>query len=113
VTYKYTKIRANQGHSIDVDVELKEARPPEYLYHGTVDRFINSIKAEGLKHQSRIYVHLSADKNTALKVGGRRGKPVILLIDADKMYADGYKFYLSENGVWLTDCVPAEYLQLI
>jgi len=105
-----TKIRANQGHSVKVDVELKEVQPPEYLYHGTVERFIGSIKTDGLRPQSRLHVHLSSDEETAVKVGIRRGKPVILTVNAGKMSADGYIFYLSENGVWLTEHVPTEYL---
>ena len=106
----FTKIRANQGHSVKVDVELKEAEPPAVLYHGTVSRFVRGIRNEGLKPQSRLYVHLSADRETAAKVGSRRGAAVILVINAYKMHEDGYKFYLSENGVWLTDAVPAAYI---
>ena len=106
----YTKIRANQGHSVKVDVELREAEPPDILYHGTAEKFMESIKAEGLKAKTRLYVHLSADEETAVKVGRRHGVPRVLLIDAGKMYADGFKFYLSENGVWLTESVPAEYV---
>ena len=106
----YTKIRANQGHSVAVDVELKEAQPLSVLYHGTVSKFVGAIRKEGLKAQSRLYVHLSADRETAIKVGSRRGTPVVLVINAIKMHQDGYIFYLSENGVWLTDSVPAEYI---
>lgn len=106
-----TKIRANQGHSVKVDVELKECQPPDVLYHGTAERFISSIKAEGIKSKSRLYVHLSSDESTAVKVGSRHGAPRVLLIDAAKMYVDGFRFYLSENGVWLTENVPAEYLR--
>jgi putative RNA 2'-phosphotransferase len=106
-----TKIRANQGHSVQVDVELKEAHPPAVLYHGTAERFISSIKSNGLQPQTRLHVHLSADEDTAVKVGRRHGKPVVLIIDAAKMSAGGFKFYLSENGVWLTEHVPAEYLK--
>ena len=107
----FTKIRANQGHSVKVDVELKEAQPPDVLYHGTAERFIESIKAAGLKPQGRLHVHLSSDKETAVKVGRRHGKPAVLIIDAGRMYADGFKFYLSENGVWLTERVPVEYVK--
>jgi putative RNA 2'-phosphotransferase len=106
----YTKIRANQGHSVSVDIEMAEKEPPEVLYHGTAYRFINSIKAEGLKPKSRLYVHLSADTETAVNVGKRHGSPVVLTIDTAKMHEDGYKFYLSENGVWQTLAVPAEYI---
>lgn len=105
-----TLIRANQGHSVSVDVELKEAKPPEILYHGTAERFMESIRQEGLRSMSRLYVHLSKDEATALKVGARHGKPVVLKVNAGKMQQDGFRFFLSENGVWLTDKVPASYL---
>ena len=107
-----TKIRANQGHSTEVDLQLKEAEPPTQLFHGTVSKFLDAILAEGLKKMDRHDVHLSKDVQTALKVGGRRGKPVILVIDSAKMAADGYKFRLSENGVWLTDHVPPQYIRV-
>lgn len=107
-----TLIRANQGHSVSVDVELKEAKPPEILYHGTAERFMESIRQEGLRPMSRLYVHLSKDEETALKVGARHGKPVVLKVNAGKMQQDGFRFFLSENGVWLTDKVPASYLFL-
>ncbi|MGL6220625.1 MAG: RNA 2'-phosphotransferase [Lacrimispora sphenoides] len=107
-----TLIRANQGHSIPVDVELSEQEPPELLYHGTADRFLASIKTDGLKPMSRLYVHLSKDIETAAKVGGRHGKPVILKVDSGVMYRDGFKFYLSANGVWLTKYVVSKYLKL-
>ena len=106
-----TKIRANQGHSIDVDVELEEAVPPEMLWHGTGIKYVNSINTEGLIPKSRLYVHLSVDPNTAIEVGKRHGTPAIYCVDAEKMYADGYKFYKSKNGVWLTKHVPAEYFK--
>lgn len=105
-----TLIRANQGHSIPVDVELKEQEPPELLYHGTADRFVKSIMTEGLKPMSRLYVHLSKDIETAKKVGKRHGNPVILKVYSGQMGRDGVKFYLSENGVWLTKKVDVEYL---
>lgn len=105
-------IRANQGHSIPVDVELSEQEPPELLYHGTADRFLASIMTDGLKPMSRLYVHLSKDIETAAKVGGRHGKPVILKVDSGVMYRDGFKFYLSANGVWLTKYVVSKYLKL-
>lgn len=104
-----TKIRANQGHSIDVDVELMQKTPPEVLYHGTAERFLTSIMAEGLTKRGRQHVHLSADMETAVNVGKRHGKPVILQVNAAKMAADGHIFYLSENNVWLTDNIPPEY----
>ena len=106
-----TKIRANQGHSIQVDVELPVTEPPETLYHGTAQRFAASIEAQGLLPQSRLYVHLSPDQETAEKVGRRHGEPVIYLVDAGQMHRDGYLFYLSANGVWLTKVVPATYLK--
>lgn len=108
-----SKIRARQGHSIDVDVELKELAPPELLYHGTAERFLGSIMKEGLVPKSRLYVHLSKDVETAEKVGKRHGKPAVLKIETGKMAEDGFKFYLSENGVWLTKAVPPKYLSLI
>ena len=106
----HTKIRANQGHSIPVDVELKEKIPPEILYHGTGIKYVNSIKRQGLISKSRLYVHLSKDVVTAEKVGSRHGKPVVITVNAGKMEQDGFKFYLSENGIWLTESVPVQYL---
>ncbi|MCI8948878.1 MAG: RNA 2'-phosphotransferase [Lachnospiraceae bacterium] len=105
-----TQIRANQGHSIAVDVELKEQEPPKILYHGTAARFLKAIKSEGLKPMNRLYVHLSKDAETALKVGRRHGSPVVLMVDSGAMYGDGCQFYLSENGVWLTKKVETNYL---
>lgn len=107
-----TLLRANQGHSIPVDVELSEQKPPEFLYHGTADRFLDSIMAEGLKSMNRLYVHLSKDTETAWKVGRRHGTPVILKINSGKMYEDGYKFYLSANGVWLTKQISPTYFTI-
>ena len=104
------KIRANQGHSVIVDVELKQVDPPEVLYHGTVEKYLDFIRRNGLKSMKRQHVHLSHETDTADDVGRRRGTPIILKIAAQKMAAEGYKFYLSENGVWLTDHVPAKYL---
>ena len=106
-----TLIRANQGHSIPVDVELKEQEPPEFLYHGTADRFLESIMSQGLKPMSRLYVHLSRDAETAYKVGQRHGKPVVLKVHTGQIARDGFQFYLSENGVWLTGKVDAKYLE--
>ena len=106
-----TKIRANQGHSIQVDVELEEMRPPEILWHGTGEKFTGSIDEQGLIPKSRLYVHLSKDEETAFKVGTRHGKPVLYIVKAKEMFKDGYKFYLSKNGVWLTKEVPAKYLE--
>lgn len=106
-----TRIRASQGHSIPVELNLNETEPLEYLYHGTVEKFLSDIKTQGLQKMSRQHVHLSADQETATKVGGRRGKPVILSINSGAMHKAGYKFYLSANNVWLTDVVPAEYIE--
>lgn len=106
-----TKIRANQGHSVNVDVELKNAEPPEILFHGTGEKYVASIKSEGLKPKSRLYVHLSKDRETAVKVGSRHGKPVVFEVNSGEMSRNGYEFFLSENGVWLTKIVPAEYLR--
>ena len=103
-------IRANQGHSVEVDLQLEEREPPEFLYHGTVERFLPSILEEGLIRGKRHHVHLSKDFETARKVGSRRGKPVILQVDAGRMHWDGHKFLLSANGVWLTDSVAPAYL---
>jgi putative RNA 2'-phosphotransferase len=108
-----TLIRANQGHSIPVDVELEEKEPPEILYHGTGIKYKSSIEKEGLIPKSRLYVHLSADRETALKVGKRHGSPVVFTVNAARMHKDGYKFYISKNGVWLTKAVPAKYLTII
>lgn len=107
-----TLIRANQGHSIPVDVELEEAVPPEYLYHGTGEKYRKSICEMGLVSKSRLYVHLSDNTDTALSVGKRHGKPVILQVDAARMHRDGFKFYLSKNGVWLVDHVPTSYFTI-
>ena len=106
----HTRIRANQGHSIPVDLELKPLEPPAQLYHGTAGQFLPSIRREGLLKQSRQYVHLSPDPETAAKEGRRRGKAVVLRVDAGRMYREGHTFYRSANGVWLTDHVPPEYL---
>ncbi|TPG33392.1 RNA 2'-phosphotransferase [Flavobacterium pectinovorum] len=106
-----TKIRASQGHSISVELNLDEAEPSEFLYHGTVGKFLDSIKKEGLQKMSRQYVHLSKDLETAIKVGSRRGSAQILTVRSGEMHRDGFKFYLSENNVWLTDNVPAKYIQ--
>ncbi len=107
----HTLIRANQGHSIPVDVELPVAAPPQYLYHGTGSRTAEAILATGLKPMSRLYVHLSGDTDTAVKVGRRHGRPVVFRVAAGQMEADGYIFYRSVNGVWLTKLVPVEYLE--
>lgn len=105
-----TLIRANQGHSIPVDVELPEMEPPAVLYHGTGRKYVPSIDRQGLLPKSRLYVHLSADEDTAEEVGKRHGNPVIYAVQAGRMSADGYPFYRSVNGVWLTKEAPTEYL---
>lgn len=111
--YEYStdgsKIRARQGHSIAVDVELKETTPPDVLYHGTATRYLESIYTEGLLAGGRLYVHLSADETTAINVGSRHGKAFVIKIDCRQMLADGCKFYLSNNGVWLTERVLVKY----
>jgi putative RNA 2'-phosphotransferase len=103
-------IRADQGHSVEVNLQLDEKEPPEVLYHGTVERFLSAIRAEGQKKGRRHHVHLSKDTDTARKVGARRGKPVILVVDAEGMHRYGFRFFLSANGVWPTDAVPPGYL---
>jgi putative RNA 2'-phosphotransferase len=106
----HTLIRANQGHSIPVDVELEEKIPPALLYHGTGEKYVSLIDEQGLIPKSRLYVHLSTDIPTAKKVSSRHGKPVIYEVDCKRMTADGFKFYLSVNHVWLTKAVPVKYL---
>lgn len=106
-----TKIRANQGHSVNVDVELEEHQPPEILWHGTDKKFVDAINEQGLIPKSRLYVHLSKDPETARQVGARHGESVLYKVSAGQMFRDGYKFYLSKNGVWLTKEVPVKYLE--
>ena len=105
-----TKIRANQGHSISVDVQMSELAPPEVLYHGTAEKYIESVRQQGILSKSRNYVHLSKDVQTAKKVGSRHGRPVVLKIDAKGMYEEGYKFLLSANGIWQTKQVPVKFI---
>lgn len=105
-----TLIRANQGHSIPVDVELEKKYPPNVLWHGTAEKYVESIDKQGLIPKSRLYVHLSGDYDTALKVGSRHGKPIIYEVNAAQMQQDGYDFFQSVNGVWLIKEVPARYL---
>ncbi len=109
----HTLIRANQGHSIPVDVELEEKMPPDILWHGTGKKYVSSIDAQGLIPKSSLYVHLSADYDTAVKVGSRHGKPVVYTVAAGDMQKAGYQFYQSVNGVWLTKRVPAQFLKKI
>lgn len=105
-----TLIRANQGHSINVDVELLKKEPPTFLYHGTGEKYVSSIDKNGLISKSRLFVHLSANEGTAITVGSRHGDPVVYKVLANEMYLNGYEFYLSVNGVWLTKKVPIQYL---
>lgn len=106
------RIRASQGHSLQVELGYESAEPPASLFHGTHPSAVPAILSEGLKKMKRHHVHLSPDETTAAKVGQRRGKPVILRIDARRMAADGFSFFVSANGVWLTDSVPADYIAL-
>jgi putative RNA 2'-phosphotransferase len=106
-----TRIRANQGHSVGVDLELAPVEPPPALYHGTGHRTADAIEREGLRKMARHHVHLSAETDTARTVGARHGRPVIFTVDAAAMRAAGYLFYCSANGVWLVDEVPPEYLR--
>lgn len=108
-----TQIRANQGHSIPVDVGLEESLPPDILYHGTGEKFVSSIEREGLIPKSRLYVHLSTSYDTALSVGSRHGRPVVFLVDAARMRDDGIPFFISKNGVWLTKRVDVKYIEKI
>ena len=105
------RIRANQGHSVTIDLGLVPVEPPELLYHGTVERFLDSIRARGLIRGKRHHVHLSANRETAASVGQRRGGPVVLVVEAGCMHREGHHFYQSENGVWLTESVPPAYLR--
>ncbi|MFJ6672627.1 RNA 2'-phosphotransferase [Actinosynnema sp. NPDC091369] len=105
------RIRANQGHTVEVSLELPVAEPPAELYHGTVGRFLPDIFRDGLRPMARHDVHLSATVETAVRVGSRRGKPVVLVVDAAAMVADGHEFRVSANGVWLVPAVPASYLR--
>jgi len=109
-TIEGDRIRANQGHSVDVDLQLEPIAPPETLYHGTLARSLESIREKGLVKGSRHHVHLSTDPETATKVGARRGRPVVLEVDSAGMAAAGFVFYRSANGVWLTDSVPPSFL---
>lgn len=107
-----TKIRANQGHSVTVDLQLKPQTPPEFLFHGTATRFVASIREQGLMPQSRQHVHLSVDEETAVKVGQRHGKPVILRVLSGAMHRNGSEFFVSENGVWLSAGIPPDFLEI-
>ena len=108
----FKKIRASQGHSLEIDLDYKEQKPPDILFHGTATKNLNLILTDGIKKMSRHHVHLSQDVVTALQVGKRHGKPLILKVDSIRMYSDRFVFYLSENNVWLTEFVPAQYLKI-
>lgn len=107
-----TRIRANQGHSVEVQLDYAAVPPPEVLYHGTAERFLNSIRAQGLRKAQRHHVHLSADRAVALEVGRRHGQPVVLVIAAGTMHRAGHVFFRSANGVWLTEHVPTTFLSV-
>jgi putative RNA 2'-phosphotransferase len=104
------RIRANQGHSIEVDLGFEKAEPPELLYHGTASHNLTAIRQQGIVKGNRQYVHLSLDNETAESVGSRYGKPVVLTVKAGRMHQAGFSFFLSANGVWLTEHVPTEYV---
>ena len=106
----HTKIRANQGHSVEVELGLQPKQPPAILYHGTAERFLDSIMQSGLQKQERHHVHLSETKEIAISVGQRYGKPVLLCINAEEMHKGGFRFFVTENNVWLTDHVPVEFI---
>lgn len=106
-----TRIRANQGHSIDIALDLPAQIPPATLFHGTAVSFIPAIRENGLQKMNRQHVHLTHNKETAIKVGSRHGKPVVLIVNALLMHEKQYAFFLSENGVWLTDHVPAQFIE--
>jgi putative RNA 2'-phosphotransferase len=108
-----TRIRANQGHSVEIDLELQSQTPPNVLYHGTGEQSVPVILQSGLLKMSRHHVHLSKDVETARKVGMRHGRPVILAIAAAEMHQAGFTFYCSDNGVWLVDAVPPQYLSVM
>ncbi|QJD98072.1 RNA 2'-phosphotransferase [Mucilaginibacter robiniae] len=106
----HMQIRASQGHTVNIDLGYTPMQPPNVLYHGTATHHVASIMQDGLEKRSRQHVHLSTDRDTAIKVGQRHGQPEVLIIDAQSMYKDGYTFYISDNGVWLTDYVPRQYI---
>ena len=108
-----TRIRANQGHTVEVDLQLSPVKPPPELYHGTAERNRDAILRDGLVKMSRHHVHLSRDTATAVKVGSRHGKPLVFVVEAAKMLADGHAFFVSANGVWLVEHVPPQYLRVM
>lgn len=108
---KFDKIRASQGHSIEIELGYQNQKPPEILYHGTSEKSVHSIMENGLEKRNRQHVHSSSDIETAINVGQRHGKPIVLIVLAEKMFKDNFQFFISENGVWLTDNVPTKYLK--
>ncbi len=108
-----TKIRANQGHSLEVEIEFEKRMPPETLYHGTAEKYVGAIFANGLQKMNRHHVHLSADAETARAVGARHGKPVIFEIKTAGMIAESFEFFVSANGVWLVQEVPPQFLEVL
>ena len=112
-TIKDNLIRANQGHSVSIDLQLKPSKPPDVLYHGTATRFLDSIIQTGLSKQKRHHVHLTENVDIAKQVGSRYGEPIVLLIDSEKMWQDNFTFYKSDNRVWLIDSVPVEYISYL
>lgn len=107
------RIRANQGHSFAVDLGLMPRQPPDLLFHGTAGKNLESIRAKGLERRTRQHVHLSSDQDTAILVGQRHGRPIVLKVQAGRMHASGHDFFLSENGVWLTEAVPTRFLIIL
>jgi putative RNA 2'-phosphotransferase len=107
------KIRAVQGHSVEIDLQLKPSAPPDVLFHGTNEKSVSAILENGLLKMARHHVHLSADEKTARSVGGRRGKPAIFAVDAAAMSKEGYEFFVSANGVWLVETVPPKFLRVL
>jgi putative RNA 2'-phosphotransferase len=108
----FTKIRASQGHSIEVDLNYAESAPPAILYHGTTEKFLSAILKTGLQKMNRHHVHLSNSVETAVNIGQRRGKPVVLAIKSGEMFEEGHSFYKSDNGVWLTEAVPVKFIEI-
>jgi|TARA_Y100000034_G_C6796725_1_gene357148 putative RNA 2'-phosphotransferase len=107
-----SKIRASQGHSVKINLDYKAQKPPDTLFHGTIKRNWENIQNSGLKKMNRHHVHLSVDEKTAIEVGKRRGKPIVISIDSGRMHSNGFMFFLSTNGVWLTDNVPIKYITI-
>ncbi len=107
----FSKIRASQGHSLEIELGYKNQKPPQFLFHGTSEKSVESIWENGIEKQKRQHVHLSGDIETAIKVGQRHGKPFIFKVLAEEMYNDKFEFFISDNNVWLTNNVPKKYLK--